>query len=230
MSIAVVALQAAPARFLADALAQEGFRASVAAGADAADGADIALILMGVDHSGALALIAHLRAHRPSTPRIAVTERDDVEARLAAYDAGADDCLSKPFHFRELVAKLRALQRRSRAGSLVPLLDGAGAAVDQVALELRMAGRSRSLTKREADLLVTLAQARGASVGRDEVLRVAWDAAPGLTENLVDVYVGYARRKLLQLGADVAVRSVRGKGFRIVAEPPGAASKKMIRT
>lgn len=144
-----------------------------------------------------------------------VTDQDDLGFRLAAYAAGADDCLSKPFHLRELAAKLRALRRRGLASSAIRLHADSEAVVDLIALELRFAGRTKNLTKREADLLALLARAGGGAVRREDVLRDAWDAAPGLTGNLVDVYVGYVRRKMDQLGAGLSIKSVRGEGFRL---------------
>lgn len=230
MAIALVEFQNGSTRFLAAALAQEGLATRVVTEAGAVARSEAALVLVGPDLPQALAFIADLRARHPATPQMVVTDRDEVDARIAALEAGADDCLSKPFHFRELVAKLNALRRRSRLGSVVPLLDGGEAAVDQVTLKLKVADKARSLTKREADLLVLLAQAGGTSMRRDEVLRDGWAAAPGLSENLVDVYVGYLRRKLTQLGADVAIKCVRGEGFRLVAHRVVTTPRQFRRT
>lgn len=198
------------------ALAAEGVETRIAHGVDEIVGADIAVLLIGAADPLFLRFIDDLRAALPAIPRVVVTDRDDVDVRLAAYEAGADECLSKPFHLRELMAKLRALKRRAVLASTLPLLPNARTTVDRAALELKFADHVRQLTKREADLLAILGRAGGNVVRRDDILREAWGAVRGVTENLVDVYVGYARRKLDDLGADVAITSVRGEGFRLV--------------
>ena len=202
--------------YILSALAAEGMRVEPLLSIEDAGSAQAALILAGPLDADPLGFIARLRLRWPGVPQLALAEADDVEGRLAAYEAGADDCLSKPFHFRELVAKLRAFGRRSAFDGATPLLARAFAVVDQATLELRVADRTTGLTKREADLLVLLARAGGGVVRREDVIRDAWGAPAGVTGNLVDVYVGYARRKLGDLGSDVQIRSVRGAGFRLV--------------
>lgn len=214
--IAIVNFSAGDAVFLGDALRGAGLDSRGAAGIDQAGRAETAVIFFDLASTEACGFIAELRARHPMTTQLAVTEQDSLELRLAAYDAGADDCLSRPFHPRELTAKLQALRRRGRSGSTIPLLAGHRAAVDLVAQNLRVDGKTKTLTKREADLLALLARAAGEPVRREDVLREAWGAAPGLSGNLVDVYVGYLRRKLKFLGASVAIGSVRGEGFQLI--------------
>lgn len=216
MVVAIFDFDAGNNDYVAAALASEGLRTRAATSVEDAVGAEVALLLAATVDERPLGVVAELRAIYPTTPQIVVTDRDDVDMRIAAYEAGADDCLSKPFHLRELVAKLKALKRRAARGATTPLLAPAATTIDLAALELRIGDRMRRLTKREGDLLTTLARAGGGVVRREDVLRDAWDAPPGVTGNLVDVYVGYARRKLEEIGADVVIKSVRGEGFRLV--------------
>lgn len=220
MTIVIVDRENNASQFLSDALQREGFVAAQASDADSIQAADALVVLIGAEASDAVGLIAGLRARHPTTPQMVLADRDDVDLRIAAYEAGADDCLSRPFHLRELVAKLRALTRRAGRGAVAPLLPAAAAVIDVAALELRIGERVRRLTKREADLLVLLGKAAGGVVRREDVLHDAWGAPAGVTGNLVDVYVGYARRKLDEIDADVAIKSVRGEGFRLVERRP----------
>lgn len=222
MQIVVVDLPGSSASFLVEALAQEGFAATSAKDVFSVAAADAALVLVGRESPEPSTAIAELRARHPTMPQLVVADLDDVDLRIAAYEAGADDCLSRPFHLRELVAKLRAMNRRANRRGAVALLPSAVAVIDPLSLELRIGDRVRRLTKREADLLVLLGRAGGKVVRREDVLRDAWDAPPGVTGNLVDVYVGYARRKLDDIGADVAIKSVRGEGFRLAQRLGGA--------
>ncbi|WP_020180208.1 response regulator transcription factor [Methylopila sp. M107] len=218
MAVSIVYLHSRAYEYLAAALAAAGVPTVEATDVAEAGASEAALILMAATPDE-LGFVAELRARHPATPQLAVIDHDDVDLRLAAYEAGADDCVSRPFHLRELVAKLNALRRRRMRDSVVQLLPGADAAVDLIASELKVADRSRNLTRREADLVALLARAGGGAVRREDVLRDAWGAAPGLTGNLVDVYVGQVRRKLSQLGADVTIKSVRGEGFRVSGLP-----------
>jgi len=216
MTIALVDHHGRLYGYLAAALADAGVSTIEATEIGVAASCDVALVLVGAEPIQSMSFVSELRARHPMTPQLAILDRDDVELRLAAYEAGADDCLSRPFHLRELTAKLSALRRRGLRDSPMVKLADSEAILDLIALEMRAEGRTRSLTKREADLLAMLARADGRAVRREDVIRDAWGADPGLTANLVDVYVGYARRKLQDLKVDVSIKSIRGEGFRLV--------------
>lgn len=216
MAVIIIEQSSNYSEFLSEALSQAGVATRVSEDAASIVAADAILILVGSDASECMPFIAELRVRHPSTLQMVVSDCDDVGFRIAAYEAGADDCMSRPFHLRELVAKLRAMKRRASQGFAIPLLPAATALIDVMALELRIGDRARRVTKREADLLLSLCRAAGDVVRREDVLRDAWGASAGVTGNLVDVYVGYARRKLDEIAADVAIKSVRGEGFRLV--------------
>lgn len=219
---------------LSDAAEAEGYTFELVADApeeDAAGGSggrDVAVLAANATDADTIDQVALLRARRPRLYVIVASEADDLEARLACYEAGADDCLAPPFAPREFAAKLAALRRRRSAGDPIPLLAGCDARLDAAALVLRANGRSRGVTRREADLFVLLAKSAGTPVCREDVLRKAWGAPARMTPNSVDVYVGYARRKLELLGADVTIETVRGVGFRLArraAHATGSVSR-----
>lgn len=223
MSIIVIERNASAQSYLAKALAAEGFQVRSVDHVDAIRTAQIVVLAAPRADHELLATIEVLRARHPDTIVLTATDRDDVADRLACYEAGADDCVFRPFHLGELAAKLRGFQRRRNGGASFALLATGDAIVDCAALELKVRDRSQSLTKREAELLAILARADGRTVDRERVLREAWGAPAWATNNSVDVYVGYVRRKLDLLSANVTVKTVRGSGFQIVQRKARAA-------
>lgn len=216
MPIVVVEHSPGERSFFGRALAAEGFQVVRAAHVDEVRAAT--LVLLAAEEAGedVIGAIRALKLRHPETAVVVATERDAVAERLACYAAGADDCIYAPFHADEVAAKLRALQRLRSGGSEIRLLAEGDAVVDSAALELRVGERAQSVTKREAELLAILARAEGEPVGRERVLREAWGGPAWMTNNSVDVYVGYVRRKLDLLSANVTVKTVRGQGFQIV--------------
>jgi two-component system, OmpR family, response regulator len=144
-------------------------------------------------------------------PVLMLTARGGVADRIAGLDAGADDYLPKPFDFGELLARLRALLRR--APEERPALLAAGdLVVDPAAHTVTRAGVRVELTAREFAVLEYLARHAGEAVTRAQLLEHVWDANFEGSTNVVDVYVGYLRRKL-----GPSIRTIRGVGF--VLEP-----------
>ncbi|WCT73388.1 response regulator transcription factor [Sphingomonas naphthae] len=175
-------------------------------------GAFAAMILdLGLPDADGNALCRALRAEGLTTPILMLTARAALEDRLEGFRAGTDDYLSKPFAFEELVLRLAALVRRS-AGASVPgyanlRLDpqAPGAVVDGVPL---------SLSRREYDLLAALVRAGGEPVSRERLIADVWGDGEA-SDNVVDVYVGYLRRRLATLPTAPRIATVRGHGYRI---------------
>ncbi len=143
-----------------------------------------------------------------------LTARDGIGDRIAGLDAGADDYLVKPFAFGELLARLRALVRRG--GPERPTVLAVGELVlDPAAHSVTLSGRPLSLSAREFALLEFLLRHPGEVVRRGAILEHVWDYSYGGLSNVVDVYVGYLRRKLERPGGQVRIRTVRGVGYGI---------------
>ena len=154
----------------------------------------IVLDLMLPGRSG-LEVLEQVRSSRPGLPVIVLTALDEVEHRVTGLDAGAADYLTKPFSLNELAARIRA-QLRMAAQSAQTGLTGGGIEIDLLSREVHSDGQLVRLSTTEFELLAYLMRNRGQVLTREQILRAVWgyDYDPGT--NVVDVYVGYLRRKL----------------------------------
>src|SRR4051794_18536027 len=157
-----------------------------------------------------LDVCAALRERGQAVPILMLTAREQVGDRIRGLDAGADDYLAKPFDFGELLARMRALQRRP-ALTRAPELRAGELVVDPATHAVTVAGRPVELTAREFALLEYLAGHCGEVVSRTRLLDHVWDENFLGSTNVVDVYVGYLRRKL---GRGL-ITTVRGVGYRL---------------
>lgn len=164
-----------------------------------------------------------LRREGSSVPILMLTARDAVENRIEGLDAGADDYLTKPFELGELLARLRALVRRSARPLLPERLVIGGLELDTRAHRLLRGGREIPLTAREYALLEYLARRRGEVVGRAEIAEHVWDESHDPFSNVIEVYVRRLRRKLDAPGAPSLIRTRRGEGYALEA-PEDASS------
>jgi two-component system copper resistance phosphate regulon response regulator CusR len=145
-------------------------------------------------------------------PILMLTARDAVEDRITGLDHGADDYLTKPFEFRELLARLRALLRRS--GELRPAkISVADLVLDTGAQSVSRAGRSVALTAKEYALLEYLARNAGRVVGRAEIAEHVWDETFDPFSNLIEVYVNRVRRKIDAESSKPLLHTRRGAGY-----------------
>jgi two-component system, OmpR family, response regulator len=151
-------------------------------------------------------------------PILMLTARGQLDDRIRGLDVGADDYLIKPFDFGELLARLRALMRRAPAQRPVRLEVG-DLVVDPATHEVARAGVPVALTAREFAVLEYLARHAGEAVTRASLLDHVWDENFQGSTNIVDVYVGYLRRKLEQPFDRPLIRTIRGVGYALEAGP-----------
>jgi DNA-binding response OmpR family regulator len=160
-----------------------------------------------------------LRSGPDRVPLIIVTARDEEADRVLGLELGADDYVTKPFSPRELVARVKAVLRRSDAvptPAAEPPLRLGGLVVDPARREVHMGGREVQLTAREFDLLAHLVRNRGIVLTRDQILERVWGwRSPGDTRT-VDVHIRQVRAKL---GDEAPIRTVRGVGYKAEAPP-----------
>ena len=157
-------------------------------------------------------LCRRLRQAGRWAPVLMLTARDGVGDRINGLDAGADDYLVKPFAFEELLARLRAQVRRG-VPERPAVLTVADLVLDPAAHTATLSGRRLRLSAREFSLLEFLMRHAGQVVRRTAILEHVWDYNYDGLSNVVDVYVGYLRRKLEQPGGQVRIRTVRGVGY-----------------
>ena len=206
------------ARAVTRGLRAEGYAVDVAGDGDTAlaqaavyDYDGIVLDVM-LPRRGGLDVCRVLRERGCWAPVLMLTARGGIDDRIGGLDSGADDYLVKPFDFGELLARVRAMLRRAPV-ERAPLVTVGDLTVDPATHEVTRAGSPVDLTAREFALLEHLARRPGEVVSRTQLLDHVWDENFTGSTNVVDVYVGYLRRKL---GRDL-IRTVRGVGF--VLEP-----------
>jgi two-component system OmpR family response regulator len=164
------------------------------------------------------AVCRQMRARNRWAPVLMLTARDSVEDRIRGLDAGADDYLVKPFSFGELLARLRALLRRAPAERPATLRVG-DVALDPSGHVVTRAGQPVELSAREFALLEFLMRHPGQVLTRTAMLEHVWDYRYDGDSNVVDVYIGYLRRKLEEPFGVPLIRTVRGVGYILDAAP-----------
>jgi DNA-binding response OmpR family regulator len=180
----------------------------------AAPEADVVLLDLGLPDIDGVEVCRRLRA-RTSAAIIVVSARGEELDRVQALDEGADDYLVKPFGFAELLARIRAVLRRSRPGEGERLRHG-DLVIDLRTCKVSMAGREVAVTPKEFGILACLADDPGRVVSRQEILERAWDAHWYGPMKVLDVHVASLRRKL---GDARLIETVYGRGFRLADRP-----------
>jgi len=219
MRILVADDEAKIAQFIRKGLKEEGYAVDVASDGDEAlnlalhedyDAVVLDIMLPGIDGIGVL---KKLRATRPDLPVMLVSARDQVSDKVRGLDAGADDYLTKPFAFEELLARLRALLRpRVRPDSTLSYAD--------LSLDLRTHKASRGgatieLSNREYALLEYFMRNADQVITRTMIANHVWDLNFDTDTNIVDVYVAYLRKKIDGEREVHLIRTVRGRGYML---------------
>jgi len=188
----------------------------------AADDYDAMLLDILIPGPDGVAVCRQLRDQGNRVPILMLTALDAVEHRIRGLDAGADDYLSKPFDFGELLARLRALIRRLTEPA-APELRVGDLVIDTDRHQVRRNRREILLTGKEFAFLVHLARHAGRVVSRADLLAHVWDDVPSYS-NIIDVYASRVRRKIDE-GEDVALfRTLRGTGYMLDAPEPRRAA------
>jgi DNA-binding response OmpR family regulator len=227
MRILLVEDERVAAEVLAKGLREHAYAVDVASdGAAALDHAatnDYDLIILDVllPRVSGVEICGRLRADGLTVPILMLTARGEPDERVAGLDAGADDYLSKPYHFPELLARVRALLRRgpALAPSVLALQD---LTVDTRARRVERGGRAIPLTTKEYALLEYLARRQGDVVGRADIAEHVWDDSFDPLSNSIEVYIQRLRRKIDDGQAVKLIQTRRGAGYSLdVADDPG---------
>ena len=161
-----------------------------------------------------LDFLRELRRQSIAIPVLILTARGSVEERVTGLDSGADDYLTKPFAFAELLARVRALARR-RVASPAAVLKVADLELDTIKRKVWRAGREIGLSPKETILLELLMRNAGQVVTRDMIAEVAWGAGYNEFTNLIEVFVNRLRQKIDYAGRDSLIVTVRGAGYSL---------------
>jgi DNA-binding response OmpR family regulator len=165
------------------------------------------VMLPGLDGVGVL---KRLRTSGSRVPVVMLTARDAPTDKIHSLDLGADDYLTKPFHVEELLARMRAVLRRTEGEEVLRVGD---LTIDRASMEVRRGERRIKLTAREYRLLEFMALNARRVLSREVLLSRVWKDDPGVTPNAVEVYVGYLRKKVDAPGEPRLIHTVRGVGY-----------------
>ncbi len=205
-------------------LSEEGF--AVTPATNGADGLELALegdfdlivLDLMLPRIDGLTILQRLRDEGRTVHVLILTARDTLDDRVHGLDLGADDYLVKPFEFEELLARVRALLRRKN-GDKTAVIRVADLEINTSARTAKRAGRQIDLTAREYTLLEFLATRTGRVVTRTQVWEQLYDFAEEINSNVVDVYIGYLRKKLEQHGGPRLIHTRRGMGYVLEVNP-----------
>jgi DNA-binding response OmpR family regulator len=173
------------------------------------------IMLPGLD---GLSILQKLRSAGKQTHILLLTAKDSVNDRVKGLDMGADDYLVKPFAFEELLARVHALIRR-KYNDKNPVIRIGTLRIDLAVQGVWLAKEKLSLTPREYALLEYLAMRTGQTVSRTEIWEHVYDFHSSATSNVVDVYIGYLRKKIEEPGKPPLIHTVRGRGYVLGEQP-----------
>ena len=231
MRILLVEDEPSAAKMLAKGLREHSFAVDVAQDGEAAlyqisiYDYDLVILDVMLPRKDGLEVCREMRALGSSIPVLMLTARDQVEDRIAGLDSGADDYLTKPFDFGELLARVRALLRRGEALQSETLMV-ADLEINMRSKRVKRAGRNIQLTVKEYGLLEYFARNANRVLGRAEIAEHVWDENFDLFSNLIEVYVQRLRRKIDD-GHEVKLfQTRRGEGYVLTAAEEAVNSEK----
>ncbi|MDB5057600.1 MAG: two component transcriptional regulator, winged helix family [Chloroflexi bacterium] len=222
MRVLVVEDEARIARFIQRGLEEEHHAVDIAVDGDegttlaAINDYDVILLDILLPRKNGLAVLRELRERNVNVPILMVTAKDSVEDKVAGLNIGADDYLTKPFAFDELIARLNALARR-RSLDRAPLLRVDNVTLDPLTHEVRRGDRVIELTNKEYELLAFLMRRPGHVLTRTQIAEGVWDLNFDNESNVIDVYIRYLRKKISAGNERPLIHTVRGVGYTIKA-------------
>lgn len=166
------------------------------------------------DNKDGLDICRELRKQGNTTPTLMLTARGETTDRVTGLDAGADDYLVKPFEFSELLARLRALQRRPTQ-TVGPVITHGSLSIDTVLKQVQVAGKSVKLSKKEYALLEYLAHHTDQISSKDQILEHVWDFDSDVLPNTVEVFIRSLRKKIDGTSSESLIETIRGFGYRL---------------
>jgi DNA-binding response OmpR family regulator len=225
MRILVVEDERKVASFIRQGLVEEGYAVEIAPDGEAAldriveePAYDLVILDVMLPKRDGLNVLKTLRDQHFQVPVLLLTARDGMTDKVAGLDLGADDYLTKPFAFEELLARVRALLRRG-PGQREPLLRLADLSLDPATRSVMRAGRRITLTAREYALLEYFLRNPERVLTRPMIAQHVWAIDFDTETNIIDVYIGYLRRKIDGKGERRLLHTVRGAGYMLSMEP-----------
>ena len=222
MRLLVVEDEARIARFIQRGLEEEHHAVDVATDGDEAvllamtNEYDVILLDILLPRKNGLAVCRELRERHIITPILMLTAKDSVADKVAGLTVGADDYLTKPFAFDELLARVHALARR-QALDRTPLLQVDDLTLDPLTHDVTRAGQPIELTNKEYALLAALMRRPGQVLTRTQIAEQIWDLTFDNESNVIDVYIRYLRKKIDEGHARPLIHTVRGVGYTLKA-------------
>jgi DNA-binding response OmpR family regulator len=179
---------------------------------------DLVILDIGLPRLDGYDVARELRARAFTNPLLMLTARGTISDKVEGFEAGADDYLAKPFSYDELLARVRALLRRSAMRADQAMIRVGDLIIDPFSRDVRRGNREISLTQKEYALLEYLARHAGMPVTREQISQQVWKQDFDPTTNIVDVYINYLRKKVDQDGERSLVHTVRGVGYVLKAD------------
>jgi two-component system copper resistance phosphate regulon response regulator CusR len=221
MRVLVVEDEADVARFLRRGLMEQAYAVDIVAEGETAletaalNAYDAIILDIMIPAIDGIAVCRQLRASGSSVPILMLTARGSVDEKITGLDAGADDYLSKPFQFGELLARLRALLRRGSTKVLSPIMEVGEMQLDTRSHRVSIAGHPLMLTTKEYSVLEYLARNAGRIVTREEIAEHVWGQDFDPFSNLIEVYINRLRRHMEKVSPARYIATVRGSGYML---------------